>query len=140
MKLTIPSRTLHILIPLTPAREGNTSFCIGPIAVAVLLTPLSSLAFPPLPFLPTISALLLEVRHHHVVFTYEVRISASDVKKDIQLFAAFGSPGPPKAPDAFWVTRSSMSPLFFLFTRNPPQSENERIELIKARRAPRRPP
>jgi hypothetical protein len=68
---------------------------------SILFGLLAAVLPPPLPSLPVIARIKIEVAPAHVVITEDVRFSRGDWKSgDVDLFVAFGVPGVPRAFDA----------------------------------------
>lgn len=68
---------------------------------AVFAFLLAAIVPPPLPSLPVIARVQLEVAPSYVVVTEDIRFARGDWKSgDLDLFVAFGAPGAPRAFDA----------------------------------------
>lgn len=89
-------------------------------------------AAPPLPFLPVLARVRVEVAHDRAVVTHDIVLPRGDyISQDLALFVAFGAPGAPKAFDAriFAAKAGSEEPL-----------PDDAGDAVPSDRAPHRPP
>ena len=74
----------------------------------------------PMPSLPVITVVRLDVARDHVVITEDVRLALGDAPTgDVRLHVAFGAPGVPRALDAhlFAATADATTPPELAFPR-----------------------